>query len=511
MKKHKGNVFAQKFRLLSSQESQVINWSASESSDDYENTSSNVDKVCKLDKKKSCKRKRKQRVPKNISNLDVTIIDLTKDNIKENQRGSALKTDAYNEGTKSPILGSTQYFSPYKCKDGPTSPIITCKTVEYQSKTNKSSKSPILVLKTASPKISPNVGKKLFKHDSKSFVKRSIESISNSNSLILNENNCLDRRKCPKIEPVDLIHMDNNDPLRKTSRENIGNQHGCLTGNTKTKDTIKSIVLSQNATISTSLRKSISERAIKDIKLEMASLEEQDDIKMEILTSSQKTNTDEVCIITETPELNLDDSMAMLKTPSLDLAKKVKNYFDNQFSSEITSQQTISQISTPKNNSKTSDDVEIISTMTQALTNKNSIESKEVDTLETDKKEKKMRYKKGGLAYRLNTLLKKQTASTSLWQHERFLAENSNFVIPKGEFQAFRICKINSKYGCILLEAMDLNDDNYLILIKNGHSCDNILEDSIIKLYEPFTKLDFNQCHKLVINVTKFECVNIKN
>lgn len=502
MKKHSDNIFAKKFRLLSSQESQEINWSSSESSDS-ENVSSKVDKLCNFKKKVCRKRKRKKSAPKNISNLDITVIDVPKENkiaIKTNDTINGIKKeDDNNSGMKSPILGSTQYFSPYNRRNEPTSPIFSCKTLEYQSKTDVPLKSPILVLKRPSPKVSPNVRKKLFKLDAKTNIK---STISSYNSLITHENDCLDRRKCPKKENYKQIKKYSSNLQRKENQNNPCIDLKISYGNINNETS----VLSKSKLLS-------SENILgENVQDKLASLQIPNNLKVEIEDTSQENKTKEVCVIAETPELNMDDSIAMLKTSNINLAKKIKNYFDNQFSSENPSQQTISEVSTPKNSSKTSDDVEIISSITQVASNKNSMESiKQDDTVpDVDKKEKKIRYKKDGLAYRLNNLLKKQTASISLWQHEKFLAANSNFVIPKGEFLALRVTKVSFKYGCHLLDAMDLEDNNFMILINCSHSDDNIFEDCIIKLYEPYTMLDFKNDCKLIINVTKFECVTIK-
>lgn len=129
-------------------------------------------------------------------------------------------------------------------------------------------------------------------------------------------------------------------------------------------------------------------------------------------------------------------------------------------------------------------------------------------TIEAEKS-KKIRYKKDGLAYRLCSLLKKHSANISLWQHERFLAENSNFKIPKGEHLVFRIQKVEFKYGSYLLDTMDIHDEVFLIFINN--SCVNncvFSVDSIFKLYEPYQVFNFGE-KRLIVNVCKFECITI--
>lgn len=478
MKKHKENLFAEKFHLLNSQESQDITWSSSESSD-FENISSNVDKLCNITNKKNRKRKRKEKVPKNISNLDVTIVDVHKDaknaSLKVETELPIAKSEVECSSPKSPILGSTQYFSPYQCKNISTSPIITSKSIENRCKIITS---PILVLKSASPKISPNVRKKLFKSDKILNVKEEVGA-SRSKPVISNDTYCLDRRKA-------------NNKTQKQKVNQSSDQH-------------KNILTNENQNSA-----EVNDKKITLIKHELSSQESKISVNIDEIEIPETQKNDHV--IKETPEVvNLDDSVSMLKTSSIDLVKRVKSYFDCHFSSENASQNTISEISTPKNNSKSSDDIEIICSITQVVSNRNSAESIKQEIDDNNKKEKKIRYKKDGLAYRLNSLVKKQTASISLWHHEKFLAANSNFFIPKGEFLAFRICKVHFKYGCYLLEAMDIYDENFLILINNClMTTDIFTSDSIVKLYEPYKILDLNHNCKYVINVIKFECVNIK-
>lgn len=207
----------------------------------------------------------------------------------------------------------------------------------------------------------------------------------------------------------------------------------------------------------------------------------------------------------------------------VEFVKKVKSFFDSHFSSQSTSQMSqnsISDISTPKSSSKTSEEIEIFTCKSQILQNtinssaevkqEISANSSENSVYDFDTNSKKIRYKKDGPAYRLNKLLKKQKASLSLWQHERFLAANSNFVIPKGEFTVFRIQKLNFKYGCHLLECVDANDEKFIILINSCYILVNIVCEMVLKLYEPYKIVQYSKC-KLIINVTKFECSNISS
>ncbi|CAG9789840.1 unnamed protein product [Diatraea saccharalis] len=471
MKRHKKNVFAEKFRLLNSQGStEEINWSSSDSNE-FENISTNVDKLHKVSHTR--KRKRKQKVPKNISNLSVTFVDASKTTKDAHNTNLEVSENSEKDAQSSPILGNIQYFPPYKASNVTTSPVLIPKVIAPKSKVENSLKSPILILKAVSPKVSPKVKKKLF-----NFASSNYETYTSKLTNKSTTNNCLDRRKLSN----ELCHLKS-----QSSNEGLDQNHTCVKA------------LHSNEIILNNDKTKHSICLVDDFKI--------NNIKQE-LNENDKQNINYT--IQETPELNLDDSMAMLKTNSKDLAKKVKSYLDCDFSSETASQITISDLTTPNNSSKASDDIEIISTITQVPSNRNSSESIQELPEDMNKKEKKLKYRKDGLAYRLNNLLKKQTASTSLWQHERFMAANSNFVIPKGEYKPFRICKQDFKYGSYLLETMDFNDDKFLILInKSFVSYYNIKVNAILKLYEPYKIIEFNDDCKLILNVCKFECVEI--
>ncbi|KAJ0169811.1 hypothetical protein K1T71_014417 [Dendrolimus kikuchii] len=179
----------------------------------------------------------------------------------------------------------------------------------------------------------------------------------------------------------------------------------------------------------------------------------------------------------------------------------VKLYFDSYFSSGNTSL-SISEDITPKNSSN-SDDIQILTCKTQMATNSPKKESP-ICTITDRSESKKSRYKKDGLAYRLSNLLKKQNADVNLWRHEKFLAGNINFLIPKTSNLIFRIKSVEMKYGCHLLHAIDENDVNFFIIINNEYVIDNILCDSILKLYKPYTIRSINNVN-LITNVCKFE------
>lgn len=202
----------------------------------------------------------------------------------------------------------------------------------------------------------------------------------------------------------------------------------------------------------------------------------------------------------------------------LELTTKVKTFFDNHFSSESSSQnsQSISDIQTQRNSTKTSEENEILTCITHTASNnsiskENQSEQSSENTFYTvNRSKKKIRYKKDGLAYRLNNLLRKRNACLSLWHHERFLAANSNFVIPKEENIVFRIQKVHFKYGYNLLEVVDLYECDYLILINNCYVSDSLISDTIIKVYEPYKVVQYSEDTKLLVNVCRYECCHYK-
>ncbi|XP_063371560.1 uncharacterized protein LOC134659787 [Cydia amplana] len=421
MKKQKENLFSTKFRLLNSQEySEEIIWSSSDSSE-FEDVDNKANFNNITYKKLNRKRKRKSKVPSNVSNLGITIIDVTK----------------HTEGGKSPVLTCKTKCKPIEnvldntysipksaeynhYKANLTSPVLCTGT----QRANISIKSPVLAQKFTSPLHSPKVRKTLF-------------SESKNDNKIHTEKRSISPVLCHYF-PRDRRIQDNN------------------------------------------------------IKIEIENtpiLETQNSLQLEDRHSNESSKS----------------------SSKKDLIKKVKSFFDNQFSSENCSQVSIADTPTPQNTSN--DDVEIIS-ITQMTPNESSLKTVK-HTNSTDnsaieaEKSKKIRYKKDGLAYRLCFLLKKHSANISLWQHERFLADNSNFKIPKGEHLVFRIQKVEFKYGSYLLDTMDINNEVFLILINNSYVNNCVFSvDSIFKLYEPYQTFNFGE-NSLIVNVCKFECITI--
>ncbi|XP_053608786.1 uncharacterized protein LOC128674319 [Plodia interpunctella] len=424
------DTFNSKFRLLCSQESHdEINWSSTDSSD-YENVS-NIDNHITFHYKNR-KRKRKQKAPKNISNLDITVVDITND--KDLSRTK--KQD------KSSVLLS-QYHPPYTSVH--MSPIICPRTIKSEGRC----KSPILVLKTASL-FSPKVKKKLFGNN---------ENVNKINV----------KSPCP-VPPAPL-HCD-----------------GELTND---------IILSKHF-------------------VNVASEEEYSKVNNEDNLNKSDCVGESSMLRENKNATKLDDSLDSLKsTKDWKLANRVKSYFDNIFSSESASQVSIQDSLTPKDSSKgsykSSDDLDIVSCLTQINSNKSSTESFK-DESDVMIQSKKIRYNKNGLAFRLNTMIKKHNASVSLWQHEQFLAANSNFVIPKGKHLVFIVRNVEIKYGCFLLHARNIESERFLILINNEYVNNCIFcKDMVLKVYEPFKILELNTDLKLVINVCKFQGEKLNN
>lgn len=484
MQKQKENLFSEKFKLLNSQENtERILWTPSESSES--DSALNYERLSNLtNKARKRKRKHKTKVPKNISNLDVTIVDVPKD-VTDNSK-SLKKCDSRIE-KKSPTLEHCIAIPPYKCsKHEGSSPILSSKACELQKRRCLTDQSPILTTKYASPKNSAKIRKNIFKTGEN----------YGQDIKIPNEAIELKNRSC---SPIVSTKKDNVQELQSRNSENF------VTNSTKVSSTyLKSIHLNHSNYPQDTIAK----------------LEE---------SNHNNTKGNQSIVITETPtndssksdEYNLDDSLVMLKTSNHELVKRVKSYFDSQFSSETTSQCSISESLTPKQSSKTSDEIEIFNYATQInsiINSSPSVDEKSKSpslegsqSAEINVNSKKIRYKKHGLANRLNSLLKKQMANISLWQHEKFMAENSNFVIPKGEHHVFRIQNVDFKYGCYLIQAVDLSDDIFLIFINNKYlQNSNIMADMILKLYEPYKCIDYKDECKLIINVCKFECVKFK-
>ncbi|XP_026725540.1 uncharacterized protein LOC113492297 [Trichoplusia ni] len=402
MKKQKANIFFEKFSLLNSQEhTEDIKWSSSSSSD-YENTS------CYVARNKNDTRKRKRKKPayKNTSNLDITIVDASKDAAKSLHREkSPILTTKCGDVPLSPIL-LTSRFPP----NTSTSPILKQKSLRVRS--------PILKLKSVSPRNSVKVKKNLcFHQENKEFNFRTVECNLNP----------------AKKNKAEYFHEDNSSNMKA----------GISSANNST------------------------------------------------------TSTD-----------SMTDSKTMIEKNNLIL--KVKNYFNSHFSSENSSQ-NISDTQSPEDCKN--EDVDILTCKTQSLTNiqplgHNSTNSDCSTYLESNSK--KVKYKKGGLAHRLNALLKKQQAKVSLWHHERFLAVNSNFVIPKGEVILFCAEKIDFKYGCYVVNVLDAKNERYKIIINSFYVNNDIFPNSILRLYEPY-KIITTSCLKIIVNVCKFEFIEFNN
>ncbi|CAH2217078.1 jg2440 [Pararge aegeria aegeria] len=462
MKNQSENDFRSKFRLLNSQEcSEEIIWSCSDSSD-YEtpNPNENLGKGIQTVNRKRKREKKRKNTSKNLSNLKITIVE------------TRLESKNVKIGQTSPILQkvitsskSEQQFVDRNSKKVLSSPILCCNSKKSTYNEVNTINSPILVLNHASPKISPNIRKKLFNEYSSNIK---IKSLNNENS----------RSVSPVLNCTQLVD--------KTRQESSDTINGAIKTNFKHCD---NYYYSKNI-----IKQEITESANINI--------------------GQSDNTSTNITKFNKEEENLNDSLTT-ETLSVALCEKVRSYFNNHFSSETPSQQSISEYdTTPKDSSKTSDEIEIVNSQTNtksipqviALEKKSSVDSLRSHDFEIDKS-KKVRYKKDGLAHRLSVLLKKQKANTCLWQHERFLAANSSFVLPNDDFTAFQILTVTYNYGCYVLEVRDVIEKKYFILINHLYmSSYNIKQCLVFKLYRPFKILDFNSSYQLIVNVSKFEC-----
>lgn len=410
--------FLEKFKLLNSQDyNDEINWSSSPSSD-VENINNNVfNRSFKVNSKK---RKRKKTAPKNISNLDIKVID-----------SSFANTTIFDCEKSSKICNEDLKV--------PSSPIL-------QTFRNKKSRYEFITSENAiSPNTSPILG------------------IKNNKSPILEKTS----------------------PILKVRKQIFNTDYGLPSKSTLIKE------LSCSSIIETNKGKKIEEDNL-----------EKNDFDMEFLSQCSKKiklDDDLICKAEECIE-NIEEyySSEDSKSKILDC---MKSYFDTHFSSSNTSV-VISEDLTPKSSS-TSDEIQILTCKTQIPSS-----PKQESSIFTSKEEKtetkKVKYKKDGLAFRLSNLLKKQNANLNLWRHEKFLAGNANFLIPKTNCLIFHIKTVKINYGCYLLHAVDEHEIDFLIIINNEYVLENISPGSIFKLYKPYTIKNINNIN-LITNVCKFE------
>ncbi|XP_046975625.1 GATOR complex protein WDR24-like [Vanessa cardui] len=465
MKHQKENYFKSKFILLNSQaDSQEIIWSCSDSSE-YENSHSEIN--VKAVKRKRKRVKGKKKLSNNISNLDITFVDVTleKNNEKNveksrNRSNTDNFTNLSNVGCKSPILSSQRYVAPLKRRQS------TVNRLSPSDRIERKPTSPVLVLKCNTPKNSPKIRKKLFNNNANTSQDTCREIRSSSPVLT-----CVESR----LRKIDN-HKDGTIDISKLN-----------------KDICQINTYRENNTYDSSL-----------IKVQPTYKNNNNYNNEEIpLTYKEKQTCNN--------NINLDDTLTD-KTTSVVLVEKVKLYFDSYFSPTTNSQHSISEYESKS--SPSNDDIEIINSLPETRTSQSlKSDNKSSDSLKFDDipQTKKVKYKKDGLAYRLSALIKKQNANTSLWYHERFLAANSNFVLPQEQFLALRIQEVSFKYGCFLLKALNVNDNTCIIIINNLYAKSNIFKENfMLKLYKPYKIIDF-ESYQLIINVCKYECILLKN
>lgn len=455
--------FKSKFHLLNSQESsEEIIWSCSDSSD-YENTNThqNLGKPNLTFNRKRKRMKTGKKALKNISNLDITCVEDPSgyQGVKYSAQSPVLQNVI-----SSPILKkSRQYIAPTNINKVLSSPLLSRNNKNSSCIRNTTNKSPILILKHASPKVTHNVRKKLFE---------------NNNNTIENLAFCKENTR--SRSPVLCNQIRKKFKLKNTITVSHFNLEPCDISNVLIKQEIlEPDCIDQEVFIDN--------KEVKKIKNETSIDEDLHDLEKEKTVRTKITN--------------------------VDLSKKVRAYFDSHLSLETPSQLSISECeTTPKNSSKTSEEIEIITSQSEKVMPKiikleNRSSSDSLRSCEFVETSKKVRHKKGGLAYRLGVLLRKQKATTSLWQHERFLAANSNFVLPTDDFLQFHIQNVTFQYGCYIMELKDVKELQYYAIINNLNMTSNNLEQwNVFKLYKPFKILDFNSDHKLIVNISIFEC-----
>nr|XP_034837841.1 uncharacterized protein LOC117994073 [Maniola hyperantus] len=311
MKNQSENGFKTKFRLLNSQEnSEEIIWSCSDSSD-YANANQN-ENLGKANRAVNRKRKRgktRKKTLKNISNLEITFVDtpVEKKNDKEVEMSPVLQ-----KVILSPLLSeSQQHFAPSNITKVLSSPILSCKSKKCSSNQNRTVKSPILLLNHTLPKTSPYVRRKLFNNNDNVRNKSTHQENGRSTSPVIN---------CSQINKKS--------DLKKSKSHN---------------DAVNTIFKPSDVNINKEIIK--------------------DNIHQEPSETFQKTDLSKRMQLKNriyTGEENMIDSLST-KSANGALFEKVKSYFDSHFSSETRSQQSISEYdTTPKNSSKTSEEIEIM-------------------------------------------------------------------------------------------------------------------------------------------------------
>lgn len=130
-----------------------------------------------------------------------------------------------------------------------------------------------------------------------------------------------------------------------------------------------------------------------------------------------------------------------------------------------------------------------------SIPSSNSITSKSSsDSLYYEVVPKKKRYKKNGLAYRLQKCLRKQKSSVGIWHHEHYLNKGDFSVSDK--CVKLKVNEMSNEYGSVVLkcnylddcsENTDPNTNSCTVIIGHNNVVNTTFKPNcIFKLYEPY-------------------------
>lgn len=193
--------------------------------------------------------------------------------------------------------------------------------------------------------------------------------------------------------------------------------------------------------------------------------------------------------------------------------KKDENmYFTSHFSSESISQHTINNTPSQEINSqRINSDLDISTSLIEnsSKTSNDSVKPQVSSNNTLKEFLNDCKYKKGGLMYRLDMLLNKKESNILLWEHERYMALKTNFIVPKTDYAMFQIKQCIHNFGCHLLVTRKIESNEcYLIVINDCYVRDaKFDENSFLKLFEPYQLLQMDD-YKIILDASKYICIN---
>lgn len=426
------------------------------------------------------KRKRKNKIPNNISKLEITIADSTVNGktpmLHCNQKRKILN--------RSPIL-ETSCTLPSNSKCPYKSPIIPLKDKQINHNVQEKNdyvKSPILVQKHCNYK-SYNVKRKLF----------AIDKFQQENG-------------CPSLlsTKVNTQNSTNNNSLNDVSCKK--NSEKC------NRNCVISNYDKFEYNLDTSPKQSHTHSKDKNMLCK---------IDKNLAEKESPVNINLKSTLPESPSIRIKkdnlDGIVSIKTYQKDeQLVNVKCYFDKFSISDSNSTCSIHDILSQNefsSESKTSLDIELVQSLTQEQNEKIKELSEQVTTVSSDTVtvKSKKKYRKDGLAYRLDNLIKKQSANISIFHQERFLPVNLNCIYSKTDYLVFQVQVVYIKYNLYLLKAKKLdNNEDFLIVISayNVYYNNMFKTNTLFKLFKPYyvSEIVIDQC-KLILNACKFECI----